>query len=897
MRAYNHSTMNFRHAINISILVAALCILLASSLCAGVPEYVWWEAENAVRSDFGRWSMNAEQSGRLSGGAWVSPGGPGSSALYSVSVPSGGEYNLWCRKFWKHGPFTWRFGKNGTWRKCGRDIALHDSTYLKKFIGANWVFLGQVRLSRGRHRFEVNMEGKGGAFDCFLLIKGPFIPRGTLKPGEKPNVSKRGWFAWHPDADPLSEQCPIDLRSLNEQEAGISGFVKRKGSGFILGNGTPVGFWTVQGDSLLSMRNTMIDFRARRLAKYGVNLVRLNMLGMFKEWKAGNTAEFKRRLDRVHYTVSALKKQGIYCYIGHVFWHTHVRISEKDGFPGYGSGVEPIMLLFFDPKMQELYRKWVDALMNTKNPYTGLPMSEDPGAAFFEIQNESSLLFWTFNPKKTPEPTKALMEKKFCAWVQARYGSVGRAYKEWNNAGRDKDAPRRGRLSLLQIWFLTQDGVRKAAAYRKRASDQLRFMVEHQKAFYADMIRDLRKKLGFRNCITCSNWKTADPRTLGILEQYTYTPGDAVCRNVYYGVRYDPKPKRFYAVDTGDTYIESSGLNAGHIPAPLTITHLDSHPYMITENNWTRPSRFRAEWPFLAAACGSVAGVDAWTFFALDTPVWVSRMNVWDVSSPSILGQFPAAALAFRRGYVEEAEPVCTETLSLADLYEFKGSVLFELSGRDALWTARIGDKEGGGGHRLKADSRAFIAGRIIRRVGGKTSRSVSPALNTYINESKKRITSSTGELEWDYGNGIVTLHAPRAQGACGFLSRRKRIRLKEISIECSNEYASILAVSLDGKPLASSGRILVQTATEDIPFGFRTEKSGKKKTITALGGYPLIVRSIKAHIVIKRPLTGLKADILDYNGSLTDRRAQTVKAGAGTRIQLPEQSLYLYIH
>jgi hypothetical protein len=226
--------------------------------------------------------------------------------------------------------------------------------------------------------------------------------------------------------------------------------------------------------------------------------------------------------------------------------------------------------------------------------------------------------------------------------------------------------------------------VTKAAGNKKRASDQLQFMVEWQKAFYENMIKDLKKKLGFKNLITCSNWQTADPKTLGVLELYTYTPGDAVCRNVYYSVKYDPKPKRFYAVDIDDTYIEASALNSKGIPSPLTVGHIDSHPYMITENNWTRPSRFRAEWPFLVAGYGSMMGVDGWTFFALDTPVWVSQMEVWEVNSPSILGQFPAAALLFRKGYIKEAKPALTDILSLKDLYNFKGSSLFELGGRDA---------------------------------------------------------------------------------------------------------------------------------------------------------------------------------------------------------------------
>ena len=42
--------------------------------------------------------------------------------------------------------------------------------------------------------------------------------------------------------------------------------------------------------------------------------------------------------------------------------------------------------------------------------------------------------------------------------------------------------------------------------------------------------------------------------------------------------------------------------------------------------------------------------------------------------------------------------------------------------------------------------------------------------------------------------------------------------------VECADETACVLVVSLDGAPLAKSKRILVQCATEERPFGWRVE-------------------------------------------------------------------------
>ena len=40
-----------------------------------------------------------------------------------------------------------------------------------------------------------------------------------------------------------------------------------------------------------------------------------------------------------------------------------------------------------------------------------------------------------------------------------------------------------------------------------------------------------------------------------------------------------------------------------------------------------------------------------------------------------------------------------------------------------------------------------------------------------YIDTAGQTVTSSTGELKLDYGKGVLTLNAPKAQGMSGLLS------------------------------------------------------------------------------------------------------------------------------
>ena len=59
------------------------------------------------------------------------------------------------------------------------------------------------------------------------------------------------------------------------------------------------------------------------------------------------------------------------------------------------------------------------------------------------------------------------------------------------------------------------------------------------------------------------------------------------------------------------------------------------------------------------------------------------------------------------------------------------------------------------------------------------------------------------------------------AQGATGFLKKVSPIKLKDVTIESSNDYATVTVVSLDGKPLKESRSVLVQVGTTARPTGW----------------------------------------------------------------------------
>ena len=167
-------------------LVAVLLFVGAHVAYAGRERWVWWEGEDAFRTNFpdDTWFSARtfpERRDGLSGGDWLTNAGRREGevafAEWRVAVPQAGAFDLWCRKFWKHGPFRWRFDRR-KWRECGRDIGLIDSMVIRTHLCVNWVYLGTVQLSKGGHLFELQLLAGPGeqltaAFDCFVLSRAP----------------------------------------------------------------------------------------------------------------------------------------------------------------------------------------------------------------------------------------------------------------------------------------------------------------------------------------------------------------------------------------------------------------------------------------------------------------------------------------------------------------------------------------------------------------------------------------------------------------------------------------------------------------------------------------------------------------------------------------------------
>jgi len=192
---------------------------------------------------------------------------------------------------------------------------------------------------------------------------------------------------------------------------------------------------------------------------------------------------------------------------------------------------------------------------------------------------------------------------------------------------------------------------------------------------------------------------------------------------------------------------------------------------------------------------------------------------------------------------------------------------------------------------------RAFFAGPVRLEFSESQADVKTADLEKLIDEQRGTIYNTNGQLQWHYKQGFARVDTPTSQGVAGFLKDAGKIALSDMTVVSQNQYGTLAVVSLDGKPLRNSGRILIQAATQDKPFGYQTEPIDKQGgvTITALGGYPFLVRQITAQVTLHGK-AGSKVTVLDENGYRTNRPVQAAVQGQDLVIQLPADSLYTLV-
>lgn len=719
-----------------------------------------------------------------------------------------------------------------------------------------------------------------------------------------------GWSFSYP-TDKFTDNAMLDLRYLNEKTAGENGFIQLSadGNSYQTENGKPMRFWSINGgDGTKDMSDADLARFARFLAKMGVNMIRYH--GSINPTGANINEVDKADVNGIWRMVAAMKKEGIYSTIS-PFWAHNGHMGNPAlvgwGIPGYTTNEDLWGVMYFSDTLKNAYKNWVKYLYTEKNPYTGIALKDDPAVALIQIKNEDGVFWWTISSVK-PEFAK-IISQKFYKWAIAKYGTAAAIKSAWLNAAQTSDNWTTGELALYNIWDATQP---QSGGKNKRLSDQIQFLTETQRNFYSEIHDYYRNDLGCKQLMNANNWKTADANLLFDAERYSNAACEVIAVNRYF----DPGhigPNSGWRIDPGDSYVGNSVLFQPHL-LPVNIKQVKGSPSLVTESGWNLPNKYQAEGPFMVSAYMSLTGVDSYYWFSptsagFDPNPYFSWANLaggqhpmhrWTCSTPGQLAMFPANALLYRKGYINQGETVVHEERPLQTIYDRKMPMISEENSFDPN---RDNYSQINPSKETVVSPLAHLTGQVEVVYAGNPANSVkSPLLESLIDYQNKKIKASNNQLNWDYKNGICTMDAPSAQGVCGFASKQKTFSLTDVTIESTNDYAVVNVVAMDEKSIAESSKILVQVGTVYRPTNWAETPANFTLNNTTVAGFKIDNtgkmpwKCANTQVTIKLKNKGInQATLLDAAG-YAKSVIQVEKVGDEVLIVLPANAMYVVL-
>ncbi|MBN1670477.1 MAG: carbohydrate binding domain-containing protein [Kiritimatiellae bacterium] len=263
-----------------------------------------------------------------------------------------------------------------------------------------------------------------------------------------------------------------DMSGLNRKPAGADGFVSIRDGRFH----TDGGRLRIWGMNLCFGANFPEHEEAEKiaahLAKLGINGMRIHHHDGYSKTDGiwGEVVDGKRlldpgQLDRQDYFLDQLIRHGIYINLN---LHVSRFPTPDEGFPGLDKVPRERRmqtgkcLLYFEPRMQALFKAFCRMYLTHQNPYRKLRRVDDPGIAMIEILNENA--FSKAGPGRAaslPEPYRGEFKRQWNAWLKKRYHTTAGLRAAWADSSEPlgPDIAEMGDLGVrLGPWRLHVDG-------------------------------------------------------------------------------------------------------------------------------------------------------------------------------------------------------------------------------------------------------------------------------------------------------------------------------------------------------------------------------------------------------------------------------------------------------
>ena len=661
-----------------------------------------------------------------------------------------------------------------------------------------------------------------------------------------------GWYEFAFPADDTNLDA-IDLTGFLDAPAGKHGFLSVRDNGhFYFADGTRVRFWgtNICGPSAFPAKSDAPAL-AGRLAKYGVNLLRIHAVdgrwGRLIDYTQGDSRHLNAEaLDRLDFFFAELRKRGIYVYFDLLDYRQFVPgdgVADAGKFEhGWRNSIKGATI--YNDRLIELQKELATNFLTHTNPYTTLRYVDDPAVAVVEITNENSVFYMHNTSLTLPVYVQELRER----------------WDAWRKDQKLGPAP----LPLKQMYQDPAKAPGSGEGSRQNVSEMLRFLFDIERRYYGQM-RDHLRRIGLRVPITGTN------QTFCPASAYSDSVNDFMSRNNYWQ---HPNVHAKPFVTFRNVSVLDSDLAATSNPVTeVASSSVAGKPMIVPEYNFPWPNEYRSECLPLMAAYACLQDWDGMLFFAY-RPEGRALEHFANQSDPVRWGQFPAAAMLFHRGDVDAARQTVSLSWTEQDVFaggpthrQAKGSpfrrVTYEHEVRNLFASAPEPDP---------TDPASAIRALVIHKgpTWGLTAGAIDP------NAPNSRV-SDTGQLRLYADRGLFVIAAPRTMAVVGRLGKVGKLTLGDLAVECENAFAAVMVTSLDGQPIGKARRVLVTAVA-------RAENTGQAFTRnhTALaekGRPPVLVEPVRCELHVPMPGQAV-ARPLDPTGRRRDAMPTTWQAG-----------------
>lgn len=637
------------------------------------------------------------------------------------------------------------------------------------------------------------------------------------------------------------------------------------------------------------------DRYVQQLKMRGYNMARLDFVEDTLMQNRSEDFDFNpEQLERFHYLLAALKREGIYYVLN--------GLSSENAAYGnlqkrWVNQRNAKLRVYFDPEMQAHWKKLIDRMLGTINPYTKMSPLADSALAGLIVVNEGGLEFVL----RGSAPVE--LRQRFSAWLKQKYGSQAALARAW---GKDLRAGE-GLDGLTPPEFPKTD-----AWTGPKMADTQRFFVELQTNTASWMTQYLRQR-GYKGFITANNnW---------------LSPAAHLARSQYDWVdlhNYFSEPSSF--TSAGSRISQDSMLAGGaKYIAELATGQQLGKPYTVSEHGQVFWNKYRREsglalpayaalqdWGMIAQHGGALVLSYAepggrkdriYPFMVATDPVTratetlaallylrrdvaVAKRTVAIPLDPGFIyddnafyGNIPPdlsrLALVSRIGIEWRARPVAR---GLYDAQSAPGNTTLKVGGKDVASDPGLASQAA-----KLASSVAGQFGNRIERVPQVAQRRLAERVQTLRksgllaadNRSDPAdgvFQSDTGQLLLDSGRRRMTVITPKTEGVV--FDQPEPITLGALSVSDADGPALVAVSAMDQAPLTSSKRMLVILASDARNSNMRFSDAAET-TLVEFGTGPVVIEARRVRIKLNNPNAGvLRVYAVNLRGQRGDQLA-----------------------